>query len=294
MRLVTWNIRWCCGLDGVVDPARTVAQLHALGDNDVLCLQGVAVNYPSLTGHADDQLAQLRAQLPGWQLFFGAAVDEFTAAGRQQFGNVIATRLPVLQVQHFALPYPSDMGARSMPRMCTQVTVQDPVLGPVRVMTAQLEYFSQRQRLSQTRFLRRLHMEALAQAFASPQPCDDGSPFQDKPHTVHAVLCGDLGFAPDAPDYQALPKPAQVIECLEAGWAEQIVGAQWNDAWQQLHPDAPQPPTFACHDRSFSATPVAHDYVWVSDSLTEQVRSFTVDGQTQCLDHQPVRVVLGR
>ena len=81
---------------------------------------------------------------------FGAAVDEFSAGGaRQRFGNLVATRLPVLQVQHHALPWPADGGVTSMPRMCTVLTLRDPGLGALRVMTTHLEYYSKPQRMAQ-------------------------------------------------------------------------------------------------------------------------------------------------
>lgn len=115
MQLVTWNTQWCCGLDGVVSPERIVQGARALADFDVLCLQEIAVNYPALAGNAGhDQPALLAELLPGFQLFFGAAVDEFDANGeRRRFGNLIATRLPVTQVQHHPLPYPADAGVRT-------------------------------------------------------------------------------------------------------------------------------------------------------------------------------------
>ena len=296
MQLVTWNVQWCCGLDGIVSPERIVDTLQAMGDVDVVCLQEIASNYPQLQGQPGMQLAQLQTLLPQWQLFFGAAVNEWTDAGHQQFGNLIATRLPVHQVQHYPMPYPADADVRTMPRMCTVVTVQDSQLGAVRVMTAHLEYHSARQRLAQARFLRRTHFEALSHLHGAPKLAEDGSPFQSKPHTPHAVLCGDFNFDASCPEYAALHSPAQVIECLEAGWSEEVVGARWNDAWQVLHAqptDHIQPPTFRLHDKKWGPTPQAYDMVWVSDSLTRAVCSFAVDGTTQASDHQPVRVVLG-
>ena len=222
MHLVTWNTQWCCGLDGEVRPERIVQTVQAMGECDVLCLQEIAINYPQLRGGAAHQVEQLKALLPGWSVFFGAAVHEWTEAGEQQFGNLIATRLPVLQVQHYPLPYPADQNIRTMPRMCTAVTVQDPVLGPVRVMTTHLEYYSKRQRMAQARYLRRMHFEALSQVFAPPPPAQDGSPFQTKPHTPHAVLCGDFNLESHEMEYAALDSPAAVIECLEAGWPEGV------------------------------------------------------------------------
>lgn len=281
MKLVTWNTQWCRGLDGTVSPERIVQGAWAMGDFDVLCLQEIAVNYPRLAGDAGhDQPAMLAALLPGFQVFFGAAVDERAADGsRSRFGNLIATRLPVAQVQHHPLPYPADGGVRSMPRMCTVVTVVDPALGPVRVMTTHLEFYSQRQRLAQAIALRELHAQACAQAAAPPQPSDDGSPFQTKPHTANAVLCGDFNMESSWPEYAEVTRPG-------------AHGRLW-DCWPLVHGAAPQPPTFHVHDSTYSPTPVACDFVFVSDGLKDRVHRIEVDGRTKASDHQPVMVELG-
>ena len=290
MNILTWNTQWCCGMDGKVSVER-IAQ-HALqmgetaGGLDVLCLQEIAVNYPALQGQPGNQLAQLQALLPGWNVFFGAAIDEFTAQGRQQFGNVIATRLPVLQIQHHPLPMPAEADMRCMPRMCSVVTVNDTTLGPVRIMTTHLEYFSRRQRMAQARALRALQMQACALADAPPQPSSDGSPYQTKPHTHHAVLCGDFNFEPHEAEYAQLSAPwgASEMDGLRAG--------QWHNSWSVLHPDVPQPPTFRLQDRTWGPEPDACDFVWVSDSLKSHVQSWQVDSGTQASDHQPVLLAL--
>lgn len=281
MKLVTWNTQWCRGNDGVVSPQRIVDGARALGDFDVLCLQEIAVGYPRLGGNAGhDQPALLAALLPGFQLFFGAAVDEWNDDGhRQRFGNLVATRLPVAQVQHHPLPYPADGGVRSMPRMCTVVTVRHPQLGPVRVMTTHLEFYSRPQRLAQARALRELHLRDRAQAAAPPLPSDDGSPFQTKVHAAEAILCGDFNLEAHEPDYAAIVAPA--------------AGGQLHDGWRLLHGAQPHPPTFRLHDRTYGPDPVACDFVFVSDGLKGRVRHMAVDGDTQASDHQPVLLELG-
>jgi endonuclease/exonuclease/phosphatase family metal-dependent hydrolase len=275
MKLVTWNTQWCRGLDGTVSPQRIVAGARKLADFDVLCLQEISVNYPGLAGNpGHDQPALLRELLPGFQLFFGAAVDEFDARGeRRQFGNLIATRLPVAQVQHHALPYPADGGVRSMPRMATVVSVKDPALGVVRVMTTHLEYYSKKQRMEQARALRDLHLQACAHAAAPPAPSDDGSPFQTKLHTAEAILCGDFNLERTDPEYPVL--------------AERL-----HDSWRVLHGETPQPPTFRVFDREYGPDPIACDFVFVSDGLKDRVRRMEIDGVTQASDHQPVMVTL--
>lgn len=279
MNLVTWNTQWCCGLDDVVSPERIVRTARALADFDVLCLQEIAQGYDGLPGAPGDQPAQLEALLPGFRLFFGAAVDEFAPDGRRmRFGNLIATRLPVAQVQHHALPWPADGGVSSMPRMCTVLTLVEPRLGPLRVMTTHLEYYSGLQRMAQAEALRALHVEACARAAAPPLADDDASPFRAKPHTPHAILCGDFNLPPDAPEVAAIQAP--------------FGASRLHDAWPLVHGTAPHEPTFRLFDRTYGPDPVACDLIFVSDALVSRVQRIAIDAQTRASDHQPVLAVL--
>lgn len=287
MKLVTWNTQWCCGLDGVVSPRRIVDGARAMADFDVLCLQEIAQGNETLDGAPGDQPAELAALLPGFTLYFGAAVDEYAADGRRRrFGNLIATRLPVLQVEHHRLPWPADPAVTSMPRMCTVATVRDPLLGAVRVMTTHLEYYSPRQRLAQARALQAIHAEACERAAAPPKPGDESLPFRAKPQTAQAILCGDFNAEASDAAYAAIASQA---EPSTAGPAT----ARWHDAWRRLHADQPHPPTFRLFDRRYGPEPVSCDFVFVSEPLAKRVRSIAVDTTTQVSDHQPVAVELG-
>jgi len=281
MKIVTWNTQWCCGVDGTVSPARIVQGARQLADFDLLCLQEISDNYPGLQGNpGHDQPSLLRELLPGFQLFFGAAVDEFTPSGQhRRFGNLIATRLPVAQVQHHILPYPADGDVCSMPRACTVLTVQDPALGPVRVMTTHLEFYSKTQRMAQALALRDLHKQACEHAAAPPRPGQDGSPTESRPHTANAIVCGDFNFGPHDPEYAAITAPF-------------APGRLW-DSWRLLNGEAPHPPTFRIYDRSYGPDPVACDFIFVSDGLKDKVRRLVIDGATQASDHQPVALELG-
>jgi len=287
VKLVTWNTQWCCGLDGVVSPRRIVDGARAMADFDVLCLQEIAQGNETLDGAPGDQPAELAALLPGFTLYFGAAVDEYAADGqRRRFGNLIATRLPVLQVEHHRLPWPADPAVTSMPRMCTVVTVRDPSLGAVRVMTTHLEYYSPRQRLAQARALQAIHAEACERAAAPPKPGDESLPFRAKPQTAQAILGGDFNAEASDAAYAAIAG--------EAGPATSgPATARWHDAWRLLHADHPHPPTFRLFDRRYGPEPVSCDFVFVSEPLAKRVRSIAVDTTTQVSDHQPVAVELG-
>lgn len=296
MKLVTWNTQWCCGLDGLVSPERIVAGARALADFDVLCLQEIAQGYDALAGQPGDQPAQLQALLPGFQLFFGAAVDEFSPDGRRRrFGNLIATRLPVAQVQHYPLPWPVDASVSSMPCMCSVVTVQDRALGAVRIMTTHLEYYSKVQRMAQARALRALHMEACARAAAPPLALEEdrGSPFQPKVHTPHAILCGDFNLAPHEPEYAVIQEPFIPLALVNKAQSAIYSGAtRLCDAWPLVHGERPHAPTFRLFDRTYGPEPMTCDLVLVSDALAPRVKGITVDVRTQASDHQPVSIEL--
>lgn len=279
MNLISWNTQWCRGLDGTVSPRRIVDGARAMANFDVLCLQEIAQGFDDMPGAPRDQPAQLQALLPDYRLFFGAAVDEFGADGkRRRFGNLIATRLPVAMVQHHLLPWPADANVSSMPRMCTVVTLRDARIGTIRVMTTHLEFYSKAQRLAQAQALRALHIEACERAATPPQQGDPASPFAAKPHTPHAILCGDFNFERSDPEYEAIGQP------FGAG--------RLHDAWPLLRGDQSPSPTFHLFDRTYNPEPVACDYVFVSDALAPQLQRIAVDGQTRASDHQPVLVTL--
>jgi endonuclease/exonuclease/phosphatase family metal-dependent hydrolase len=72
MKLITWNVQWCRGIDAKVDPARIVRTARDIADFDVLCLQEVAVNFPGLPGSdGADQVAELLRSQPGFSALRG-------------------------------------------------------------------------------------------------------------------------------------------------------------------------------------------------------------------------------
>jgi len=282
MKLVTWNTQWCKGLDGVVSPERIVQTARLLGDFDVLCLQEIAVNYPSLTqGSPSDQPQAIASLLPGYEVVFGAAIDERPKGVSQQFGTLIASRLPVLQVHKIMLPSPcrADATHAWMPRICTICTIAAP-WGPIRVMTTHLEYYSQSQRQAQAQALRYWHEEACSQArLASKNEGDEmDTPYQAKPHTLDALLCGDFNFEPGSDEYRHL------TDCDAAD--------AMTDSWTIAQSGQPHPPTFRLYDDTYGPDAVSCDFIFVSESLKSRVESVKVDTLTQASDHQPVLIVL--
>lgn len=286
MKIITYNTQWFKGLDEVVDIARIVTVAREMGDFDVICMQEVAIQYRELTGDsAPDQPAALQKLLPGFQVFFDPAVDELSPCGtyRQQFGNLIATRLTVQQVQHVALPHPNPVSLNpdesavlSMPRSALVLTIQAP-WGPVRVMTSHLEYYNHPARRAQALALRDWHRQCAALAVNPPKVLP-GTPYQAKAHTLDTVLCGDFNFEVDSPEHAAMTESGSEFDLF--------------NSWNLLYPDRPYPATFRLFDRTYGPEPVGCDFFFVSASLKHRVKALSVNQMTQASDHQPVMLEL--
>ena len=279
MKLLSWNIQWGRGMDGQVDLARILRTIHHLGDFDVICLQEVAVNFPGLPGsQGEDQIAELSAGLPGYTAIYGAATDVSDGrGGRSQFGNAIFSRVPVGQVWRHLLPWQAELDTPSMQRVLVEAVVTTDV-GPLRVMTTHLEYYSRRQREVQIDAIRRLHAEACAMSARSPLAEEVGGSFEVFPRPAEALLCGDMNFPATVPERSQILTP----------FADGEPG--FRDTWSVLHPGEPHAPTVGIHPVDFVSQPECFDFVFVTEGLSKHLTAHGIDAETEASDHQPVWV----
>lgn len=281
MKLITWNIQWACGLDGVVDPQRIVDGAKRLGDFDVLCLQEVAAGYDTLAGsRGEDQFEVLASLLPGFAAVSAVAVDVPGPKGRRRFGNLLLSRLPVLRVLRHQLPWPPDDAVISMPRVLLEATLDTP-LGPLVVMNTHLEYHSASQRQAQVEAIRGCHAESCRRTLSAGARAGDGSPYHAPPSSTRTLLVGDFNFPPEDPLHARLKQPFDDARI-----------PRFVDVWQHLHGEQPHAPTAGVHENKYWPQPCATDFVFASADLLPHVRGLHVDGATQASDHQPQRLEL--
>ncbi|WP_027803501.1 endonuclease/exonuclease/phosphatase family protein [Paraburkholderia dilworthii] len=285
MRLVDWNIQWGRGVDGRVDLARIVREARALCDFDIMCMQEVTRGFHEpqsagglAGGPCADQFGELAALLPDMTVIDGIGSDlPPIGAGtrRRQFGNAIVTRLPVRQVLRHSLPWPADPAKPSMLRVALEAMI-DTDVGPLRVVSTHLEFYSETQRLAQVERLRALHQEACDHARRPARAEKQDSPFADTGRPVSAIVCGDFNSAFRASAYRSMLEP--------------IPGAPaFADAWTCAHGDAARAPTVGLHDHEqWPDGPFACDFIFVTENLGPRVTRCEVDPHSQSSDHQPM------
>lgn len=284
MKVLSWNIQWGRGADGEVNLARSIAAIRMLGEFDVLCLQEVAVGFAALQGkQAVDQVAAFAAAFPGYSAHFAAGVDvPDGAGGRNLFGNLTLSRLPVGQVFRHSLPCPVDAGVPSMPRVCLEVVVEGPA-GPLRVLNTHLEYYSSLQRSAQVDALRSLQAE-VTEARKSAQPlqgeaAEDDSPFRSWPRPQSAIICGDFNCEPGSQAYYRMTHSGET-------------GPEWIDAWPSCYGEIPHLCTVGLNGAEWPDRPYCCDFFFVSTDLVDKLDAVAVNQATAASDHQPVMLTL--
>ena len=108
LRVATYNIHRCRGLDGRTSPSRIANVIRAI-DPDIIALQEVVGASPRSAGHAEELGAQLGM---GWVM---APARHLRHA---LFGNVVLSRLPILHHAQYDLSWKT-----CEPRCCQRVDI---------------------------------------------------------------------------------------------------------------------------------------------------------------------------
>lgn len=273
--ILSWNIQFGLGVDGTVDLPRIARVAKAMGDADVVCFQEVSAGY-DIFDRGENQAKALAALYPGYEAIFIPAVDR-AGTPRKRFGNMILSKLAVLDVVSHALPRPADSRVIHMQRQALEVIV---AIGDraLRVVTTHVEYHSLTQRLAQATRLAALEAE-WHEAAANMPPSGKG-PYGTLPAIDGTVLCGDFNFPADETSYAAIT-------------ARATGGGQLIDAWPALYGAKPHDPTCGVHDHvQWKQGAHARDFFFVSAGLQSRLRRLVVDTATDASDHQPLLLTL--
>ena len=283
IKVLSWNIQCGLGVDGLVDLSRIAAIIRQMADFDVVCLQEVSRCDEFLTfdDPGQDQAEILAKHFRGYRACFGTALDRLNADNitRSQFGNMILSKLPVLEIFNHQLPQPfPETFCKHMPRQALEVVVATQE-GPIRVTTTHLEYHSQSQRLAQAKMLNQIQSDIVSvKDYADYAPVI--GPYAATPRPVSGILCGDFNSVPFD----------QVYHTIQGGY--EPVGA-YQDAWKSARGDESHAPTCGIFDhQQWPEGPHCRDLFFVSGDLKERPIDVLIQSDTDASDHQPIMITV--
>lgn len=203
MRLLSFNIQYGFGRDGVCDLSRSLA---VMASADLIALQEVDRHWSRSGGV--DQVARIMAALPGHHAVYGPAFDmdaSIVTEGRvqyrrRQFGPMVLSRWPIRWSRLHLLPL-----RRMIDPLNTQTgaleTMIDTPLGPLRFWSLHLAHVGVEERLAQIDLI--LAHEAALPRIGGPWSGTDDEPARNWTEgeaepacPASAILMGDFNAVP--------------------------------------------------------------------------------------------------
>ena len=287
MKLITYNIQFARGLDRRIDYDRIAETV--LGA-DVIAMQEVERYFPR-TGNAD-QVRELTARLGGYHWVYGAGVDldadETLEDGgiahrRQQFGNLLLSKTPILTSRNHFLPKYGSIGPLSIQRTAVEGVI---AFGnrTIRLYSIHLTHISAVERLQQVERLLQLHQDSVlegAPIAGDPGGTDFARQGGNSPLPGEAILMGDFNFSPDSKEYSRIVGP-------KSDYGGRVVNPTgFVDAW--VHAGNDEMDGVTAERRG---VPVRMDFCFVSAPLADRIVSVEIDSSADGSDHKPVSMVL--
>ena len=280
IKILTWNIQNGKGIDEKISLNRISHSILNICDPDIICLQEVSINCQLVDGTRPNQVDELSNIFSDYLPFYGPAYDiqSKDSNDREQYGNLILSRLPVLSSFNHMLPQTVNSSFRQMPRQLSEITVQT-ALFPLRVMTTHLEYHSELQRCEQVKRIKSINKEINDLVLMPPEQIIN-SPYREFQRASRAVICGDFNFVPDSIEYNLMTGIEDNTELLI-------------DASRLLNPNSIHSPTCGIFDvDQWPQGPHCRDYGFISSNLTDNIQSIVVNEKIDASDHQPVVITL--
>lgn len=267
LEILSWNIQAAKGVDNIVSTMRIADDIRGFSDSDVICLQEV------MRTPEHDQFEELALEFPDFECIFGAAINRLYPSGRLEFGNMLLSKLPILQITQHKLPQPAEPEHKHMPRQAIEaILVNNNEL--LRVTTMHLDYFAAKQRSAQVKYLVEHHQECIAR-YHSPSPEGGEEQFASLAETSRSIYCGDFNLTVDTDDYRTMTCSALT------------------DCWRHIHGDKPHDPTCGIFDHvQWQEGPHCRDFFFASKDVVENVSGIAVETETAASDHQPLKITI--
>lgn len=275
-KVLTWNIQNGKGIDETISLKRIAESILDICDPDIICLQEVSVNCQLSDGSKPDQVKEFSSLFSDYTSFFGPAYDipSIGSEKREQYGNLVLSRLPILSNFNHILPQTVSTSFRQMPRQLIEVTVKTESL-PLCIMTTHLEFHSESQRCEQVNRIMSIN-DDIQNLELTPPIFDSNGPYRRFERSNRVLLCGDFNFNPDSIEYNLLTNSSKSPN-------------SFIDSWRKLNPTTSHSPTCGIFDtKQWPEGPHCRDFGFISSNLESSLAGIEVNEEIDASDHQPV------
>lgn len=283
MRVVSYNIQFGRGLDGVVDLVRTC---RAIRGADIICLQEVD-QYWRRSGDCD-QPAEISGLLPSYYAVYGSSFDVDASAHaahgavtnrRRRHGNMILSHWPILSMRTLNLPRQHYADKFNMHMTCLETVIDNGSM-PLRVYNYHAGYLGAEERMRQVEYFAGVFSASPAEGGAWSGKADiDGDDWSNQRTAPgmpsSALVCGDFNAAPATAEYQRLLEATGLVDC-----------------WSRADPANRETSTLRKETSADIQVSGKVDHLLVTPELAEQVEQVTIDDAADGSDHKPVEAVL--
>ena len=287
MKFTTYNIQFGRGLDGEIDLERIARTVE---DADVIALQEVERFFPRTDNV--DQVEVLASYLKTHHWVYGAGVDinadkQVGESGivhrRQQFGNMLLSKTPILTSRNHLLPKYASAGPLSIQRSALEGVVSCSGR-KVRVYSIHLTHINAKTRIQQVETILRIDQNAVMEG--GPISGDArNTDFANQSDVCslprESILMGDFNFTPDSDEYSLIAGP-------RSDYGGRVTNPEgFVDAWVACGNGEE---TGVTAERRGS--PVRMDFCFVRSALSDNIHSATIDSDAIGSDHKPFSVVI--
>lgn len=194
IRLLSYNIQWGMGADGIRDLDRVIEQLRHI-DADIVILNEVDLNWRR-SGNVD-QPEYIAREADYEHQYYGSALTTWASGNMRasRYGNLLLSRFPVVSVR--TVPLPVGAGRESRAAIVAQLDVDG---SPWIVIGTHLGLHGGDRQRQVTR-LQQAASEAVRDAAASVH---GGVHEAERGNDIPVVIFGDFNARPDAPEISVL------------------------------------------------------------------------------------------
>ena len=283
VKFITYNIQFGRGLDGQYDLDRIA---HTVESADVIALQEVECHFPR-SGYVD-QVRVLAKRLKFHHWVYGAGVDiaadEVLPDGevvhrRQQFGNMLLSKTPIITARNHLLPKYASVGPLSIQRSALEGVI-DCAGQRIRVYSVHLTHISAQTRLHQVDRILEIDRSAPREGgpiAGNPAKTDFAGQADVATLPRDSILMGDFNFTADSEEYSRIVGP-------KSDYGGRVVNPEgFVDAWRVAGNSEISGVTAERRGED-----VRMDYCFVRQSLSDRIGAVKILSHAVGSDHKPV------